>query len=92
MKPGRLTYDGTTYVLDPRVVADLLERGVIVADPVNRGRYDLSPDHRIDEVEPLASFGGYVSGDVARGEDDRGRLRRMIAVAFQHRDSHGGGH
>ncbi len=90
MKSGQLTYDGTTYRLDAGAVAELLGRGVIVADPMSPGRYDLSPDHLIEEVESVASFGGFVSGDVARGEDDPGRLRRVIAVAFQHRDGQGG--
>ena len=90
MKGGRLTYDGTTYRLDAHAVDRLLEHRVIRADPANRGRYELSPDHAIEEVEPLASFAGFLGGDTARGEADPGRLRRMIAVAFQHRDGHGG--
>ncbi len=90
MKAALLTYDGTTYRLSARAVTDLAERGIIVEDPVNRGRYELATGRLIEEVEPLATFGGFVSGDTARGEGEGGRLRRMIAVAFQHRDRQGG--
>jgi hypothetical protein len=50
-----LIYDGTTYGLSADVVKNLLERGVIVADPSSDGAYELSLQHEIEEVEPFAT-------------------------------------
>ena len=50
-----LIYNGTTYGLRADVVHDLLERGVIVADPSSDAAYELAPEHLIEEVEPFAS-------------------------------------
>lgn len=91
MAAGQLTYDGTTYRLDAAAVADLLERRVIVPDPMVRGQYELSPDHLIAEVEGCASFVGFRAGDDIRGESVEEGRRRMSAVRFQHRDGQGGG-
>ena len=50
-----LTYNGTTYQVAPEAVDDLLRHGVIVADAASEGGYALSPDHVIEELEPLAT-------------------------------------
>jgi hypothetical protein len=49
-----LFYDGTSYELSAEVARDLLERGVIVADPPSDA-YALSIEHQIEEVEPFAT-------------------------------------
>jgi hypothetical protein len=54
MKPMLLNYDGTTYELRPEIASDLLARGVIVVNTAE-GAYELSLDHLIEEVEPLAT-------------------------------------
>lgn len=55
MTRGLLIYDGTTYELQPDAAKDLLGRGVIVAGPSGDALYELSRDHQIDEVEPVAT-------------------------------------
>jgi len=55
MGKNLLIYDGTTYELQPDAAKDLLGRGVIVAGPSGDTPYELSRDHQIDEVEPLAT-------------------------------------
>jgi len=54
MKKMLFRYDGTTYDLPPDVASDLLARGVIYVD-AGEGAYELSLDHLIEEVEPLAT-------------------------------------
>ncbi len=54
MKPMLLNYDGTTYELRPDVASELVARGVIVVN-APEGAYELSLDHLIEEVEPLAT-------------------------------------
>ncbi len=91
MGNGRLTYDGTTYVLDSRAVPDLVARGVIVPDGRNENQFELSPAHLVEELEPFAAFAGFESGDAARGETERDGKRRLFSMSFQyHRDGQGG--
>jgi hypothetical protein len=54
MGKSLLVYDGTTYELSAEVARDLLERGIIVADPPS-DIYALSVEHEIEEVEPFAT-------------------------------------
>ncbi len=54
MAESRLFHDGNTYGLPAEVAKDLLERGIIVADPPS-DMYALSLDHEIQEVEPFAT-------------------------------------
>lgn len=49
-----LTYDGTAYNIDSDAVADLLARGVIVVAEPGGPRYELSPEHTIDELDDVA--------------------------------------
>jgi hypothetical protein len=49
-----LFYDGVTYELSADAAKDLLERGIIVADPPS-DMYALSLEHQIGEVEPFAT-------------------------------------
>lgn len=64
-----LIYNGTSYRLTPDVAADLLARGVIVASSAGDARYQLSIEHTIEEVEPMAEV-------VARSDAPRrSRLR-----------------
>lgn len=87
MRSGRLTYDGTTYRLDASAVADLLARGIIVPDPMNRDQFELVASHLIEEVEPFALFDGFRAGDDARGERPIEGKRRLIVAT--HRDGQG---
>jgi len=68
MKDGVLFYDGATYELNGTVVADLLERGVILLDKVS-GYYELARNHAIDEVEADANVLSRLTGSVARAQD-----------------------
>ncbi len=91
MRIGQVTYDGTTYRVAPAVIADLLARGVIVADPLNRDQFELAPDHLIDEVEQVASSASFQAGDDARGESASGdEDRRHFAVRLRQRNGFGG--
>jgi hypothetical protein len=90
MQAGELTYDGTTWRIDPAAIPDLVDRGVILPDPMNPGRFDLSPAHRIEEVEEHAAFERFQAGDEVRGESAAGGRRRLFAVSLLHRDGQGG--
>ena len=54
MSQSLLFYDGTTYEMSAEVTKDLLEHGIIVADPPS-DIYALSLQHEIEEVEPFAT-------------------------------------
>jgi hypothetical protein len=54
MGTSLLFYDGTTYELSAEVAEDLLQRGIIIADPTSE-IFALSLEHEIDEVEPFAT-------------------------------------
>ncbi|HYM85010.1 MAG TPA: hypothetical protein VEY67_12765 [Candidatus Dormibacteraeota bacterium] len=90
MRTAELTYDGTTYRLAEAAVDDLVARGVILPDPLNAGRYDLSAEHLIDEVVPLATFESYASGEDARegSRDDAAARLRELSLQY-HRDGQG---
>jgi hypothetical protein len=68
VKRAVLFYDGGTYELDQGVVAELLERGVIVLDE-HSGYYSLAPEHLIEEVEPDAKVLDRLTGSVARAQE-----------------------
>jgi hypothetical protein len=53
-EPPDLIYDGTSYRLHPDTVAELLQRGVVVAGEPGGPPYELSIEHTIDELEALA--------------------------------------
>ena len=69
MKSNVLLYDGGTYLLDPDAARELLERGVIVVDE-SSGCYSLSPEHLIDEVEPVATVLNRLTGSIVRGQEN----------------------
>jgi len=71
MGKSLLVYDGTTYELSAEVARDLLERGIIVADPPS-DICALSGQHEIEEVEPFANV---VARNDAPRVPRRGRLR-----------------
>ncbi len=91
MKDGRLSYDGTTYRIAADELARLLAGGVIVADPMMPGAYELARDHLIEEIGGDTIVVSRQTGADARGEGtDTGR-QRMIAVRYMHRDGQGRG-
>jgi hypothetical protein len=69
-----LTYNGTSYRLAPDVATDLLRRGVIVASEAGETRYELSIEHTIEEIEPVAEV-------VARSDAPR---RSRLRVSSRH--------
>lgn len=91
MRDGQLTYNATTYRLAPATIAQLLARGAIVADPLNRDQFELAPDHQIDEIEAVAGSASFEAGDDARGESASGdEGRRHFAVRLRQRNGFGG--
>jgi hypothetical protein len=89
MRGGVLSYNGTTYRLSAEEVADLLTRGVIVADPMTRDAYELAGEHLIEEIEGSATVVDHRTGDEARGEGTDVIRQKMLAVRYQHRDGQG---
>ena len=90
MNDETLTYDGTVYRLPAALIRGLLDRGVIVADPMIRGSFELGPEHLIEEIEAGLAILDHRTGAEARGEGDDLIRQRMLAVRFRHSDGQGG--
>lgn len=92
VKRGVLSYNGTTYRLSPTQVRDLLARGIIVADPMAAGVFELAREHTIDEIGAGVAVVEYQTGAEARGEGDDVVRQKMLSVRYMHRDGQGGAH
>ncbi len=88
MTARRLTYNGTTYLLDEAAVSVLVAQGVVKPDADDPGQLRLSLDHAIDEVEPYATVLERYAGDDTGQDLAR---RRLLGFRYAHRDGHGGG-
>lgn len=90
MRDGILSYNGATYRLGGAPLARLLAAGVVVADPMTAGVYELAPEHLIEELDADTIVVARRSGSEARGEGSDVGKQRMLAVRYMHREGEGG--